>query len=426
MKLTLKLSLRPICIILALAFASPLSHLTAAGERKLEVFSWWTSGGEAAALDALFDVYKKANPGVEIINATVAGGGGAAARPVLQARLAGGSPPDTWQTHPGWELLGQYVEADYCEPISELYASEGWDKVVPKTLIDLVSKDQKPYAVLVGVHRGNMLWYNKKLLQKHGINVGDKMTFEEFFAAAEKLKAAGVIPLAVGDSGIWATSQLFENVLLGTVGPQGWADLFSGKMSWEDPKVKQAAETYTRVLTYQNPDHSALSWDQAVKAMMEGRCAFTSMGDWTYGELAKAKLKDNEDFGWVSFPGTEGAFIFVSDGFTLARGAPHKQDCIAWLKACGSKEGQVAFNVLKGSIPARTDVDKSKFGPYLNWAMRSFESDQLVPSCVHGEAAPASFQQSLNDAITSFVVDKDTKTFLQALTQAAKDADIAK
>jgi glucose/mannose transport system substrate-binding protein len=159
---------------------------------------------------------------------------------------------------------------------------------------------------------------------------------------------------------------------------------------------------------------------------MEGRCAFTSMGDWTYGELAKAKLKDNEDFGWVSFPGTEGAFIFVSDGFTLARGAPHKQDCIAWLKACGSKEGQEAFNVLKGSIPARTDVDKSKFGPYLNWAMRSFESDQLVPSCVHGEAAPASFQQSLNDAITSFVVDKDTKTFLQALTQAAKDADIAK
>src|SRR2546421_2315003 len=99
----------------------------AAGDKKLEVFSWWTSGGEAAALDALFKVYKEKNPGVEIINATVAGGGGSAARPVLQARLAGGNPPDTWQTHPGLELIDQYVAAGYCEPVTDIYTSEGWD-----------------------------------------------------------------------------------------------------------------------------------------------------------------------------------------------------------------------------------------------------------------------------------------------------------
>ena len=137
---------------------------------------------------------KRRNPGVEIINATVAGGGGSAARPVLQARLAGGSPPDTWQTHPGWELLGQYVEANYCEPITELYKSEGWDKVVPKTLIDVVTKDQKSYAVLVGVHRGNVLWYNKKLLQKHGVNVGDKMTMEEFFRSGGEAQSCRGYP----------------------------------------------------------------------------------------------------------------------------------------------------------------------------------------------------------------------------------------
>jgi glucose/mannose transport system substrate-binding protein len=426
MKTKCNLSSASIWLPLLLAVQLPFAAFAAGGDKKLEVFSWWTSGGEAAALDALFEVYKKATPGVEIINATVAGGGGSAARPVLQARLAGGNPPDTWQSHPGWELLGQYVEANYCDPITELYKSEGWDKVVPKTLIDLLSKDQQAYAVLVGVHRGNVLWYNKKVLEKNGIKVGDKMTMEEFLAAAEKLKAAGVTPLAVGDSGIWATSQLFENVLLGAVGPKGWGDLFDGKMSWEDPKVKQAADTYAKILAYQNADHSALSWDQAVKAMTEGRCAFTVMGDWTYGELVKAKLKDNEDFGWVAFPGTDGAFIFVSDGFTLAKGAPHKQECIEWLKVCGSKAGQEAFNPLKGSIPARTDADKSKFGPYLKWAMGSFASDKLVPSCVHGEAAPAAFQQALNDAITSFVVNKEVNSFAKALTQAAKDSDMAK
>src|ERR1700730_4887325 len=163
-----------------LAFASvfalvqaPLSS-QAAGEKKLEVFSWWTSGGEAAALDALFNTYKKQYPGVEIVNATVAGGGGSAAPPVLQTRLAGVNPPDTWQSHPGWEMLGQYVEPGYCEPITELYQSDGWDKAFPKELVvDLMTKDRQIYAVLAGIHRGNVLWYNTKLLEKNGIKVGD-------------------------------------------------------------------------------------------------------------------------------------------------------------------------------------------------------------------------------------------------------------
>src|ERR1700726_2040427 len=226
--------LPPQLVGLALAALALMPAASFAADKKLEVFSWWTSGGEAAALDALFQAVKTADPGVEVNNATVDRGGGSAVRPVLQARLAGGNPPDSWQTHPGWELLGQYVPANYCEPINDIYQSEGWDKVVPKDLIDLLTKDGKTYAVLAGVHRGNDLWYNKKLLEKNGIKVGDKMSFDEFFAAAEKLKAAGVTPLAVGDSGIWATAELFENTLLGRLGPQGWIDLFSGKMAWDD------------------------------------------------------------------------------------------------------------------------------------------------------------------------------------------------
>jgi glucose/mannose transport system substrate-binding protein len=112
---------------LALLVAAQIPNASFAAAKKLEVFSWWTSGGEAAALDALFQAVKKADPGVEVINATVAGGGGSSARPVLQARLAGGNPPDSWQIHPGKQLLGQYVEANYCEPVTDIYQSEGWD-----------------------------------------------------------------------------------------------------------------------------------------------------------------------------------------------------------------------------------------------------------------------------------------------------------
>jgi len=393
---------------------------------KLEVFSWWTSGGEAAALDALFKAYTKNAPGVEIVNATVAGGGGSAARPILQTRLAGGDPPDSWQTHPGWELMGQYVDAGYVEPITDLYKSEGWDKVMPQGLIDTMTKDGEIYAVLAGVHRGNGLWYNKKLLDANGITVGDTKTSDEFFADADKLKAAGVDALCVGDKDIFATAELFENTLLGTVGGDGWLKLFAGEMAWDDPMVKQAMTNYGKMLDYQNADHTSLTWDQAVGSLIAGKCAFNSMGDWADGEFVKAGLKENVDFGWVSHPGTAGSFVIVADGFTMAKGAPDHDNNLEWLKTLGSKEAQEAFNPLKGSIPARTDVDRTKFDKYHNWSMDSFAKDTLVPSVVHGEAAPAAFQQALNDAVTLFLVDKDVDAFSASLVQAAADSGMTK
>jgi glucose/mannose transport system substrate-binding protein len=393
---------------------------------QLEVFSWWTSGGEAAALDSLFQTFLAIDPNVEIVNATVAGGGGSTARGILQTRLTGGTPPDTWQVHPGFELLGQYVAPGYVDPINDLYQSEGWDKVMPQGLVDLMTKDGNIYGVLAGVHRGNGLWYNKKVLDANGITVGATMTVDEFFAAADKLKAAGVSPVCVGDSGIWASAQLFENTLLGVIGPEKYMGLWNGTVSFDAPEVKEAMEVYGKMLTYQNTDHAALSWDQAVKALIEGKCAFNSMGDWAYGEFVNAKLKDNVDFGWVSHPGTAGSFVVVADGFVLAHGAPNAAATRDWLRAIGSKEGQEAFNPLKGSIPARTDVDRAKFGPYHNWSMDSFASDALVPTVVHGSAAPADFQQALNDAVTTFVVDGDVDAFSAALVKAAKDAGFGK
>jgi glucose/mannose transport system substrate-binding protein len=423
LKRVLRLSL--VMLILVVGFGA-MTPATAQDNGKLEVFSWWTSGGEAAALDALFQAFTKNAPGVEIINATVAGGAGTNAQAVLQTRLQGGDPPDTWQSHPGWEMMGQYVDPGYVEPITDLYKSEGWDKVMPQGLIDTMTKDGEIYGVLAGVHRGNGLWYNKTLLDANGITVGDTMSFDEFFAAADKLKAAGVDALCVGDTGVWASSQLFENTLLGTIGGEGWLKLFAGDMTWDDPMVKQAMTTYGKMLDYQNADHSSLSWDQAIGKLMDGKCAFSSMGDWAYGEFVKAGKKDNVDFGWVSHPGTAGSFVIVADGFVLAKGAPHHDNTVTWLKTLGSLEAQEAFNPLKGSIPARTDADRSKFGPYHNWSMDSFAKDILVPSVVHGEAAPASFKQALFDGTTLFIVDKDVDAFSAALVQAAADADMIK
>jgi glucose/mannose transport system substrate-binding protein len=197
-------------------------------------------------------------------------------------------------------------------------------------------------------------------------------------------------------------------------------DLFNGKMKWDDPKVKRAMAYFAKMQDYINPDHATLTWDQAVKELMDDKVAFNSMGDWADGEFIKANLKENEDFGWVNHPGTSGSFIIVGDCFTLAKGAPHRESAIAWLKSIGDKEAQEAFNPLKGSIPARTDVDKSKFDGYHRWSMDEFTKDKLVASCVHGGAAPGAFQKALNNAVSSFVLDKNVENFASALLQEAK------
>jgi len=402
----------------ALALGPLTSRLAAAkGEDSLEVFSWWTSPGESKALQALFDAFTAANPGVEVVNATVAGGGGVNAKAVLQTRLQGGQPPDSWQTHVGHELVDLYVVPGHCEPITDIYESEGWTDVIPQGLIDQATWQSDQYSIPVGVHRGNGFWYNKSLMDDNGIEVGDTMSVDEFLAAADKLKAAGIPALAFSNSEGFQGVQTFENTLLGVVGPDTYNALFKGDAAWDDQGVRDAAETYAKMLDYVNEDFSALVWNDAIDLVIEGKAGFNSMGDWAYGEVLDKDAQDN--IGWVSHPGTAGSFVLVVDSFTLPVGAPHPENAKNWLITLGSKDAQEAFNPLKGSIPSRTDVDRNLFSKYHQWSMDSFGHDALVPSVAHGQASSPAFQQAIFDATTAFVTDKDVDSYLSLLVDAA-------
>lgn len=394
------------------------THLASAQEGgTLEVFSWWTSPGEAPALQALFDAYLAEYPDTEIINAAVAGGAGVNAQAVLQTRLQGNQPPDSWQTHPGRELVDRYVVPGYCEPISDLYVSEGWADVIPEGLVEESTWEGEQYSIAVGVHRGNGFWYNKDVMAANGIEVGDTMTLDEFIAAADTLKAAGIPALALAMKDTFAGAQTFENTLLGVVGPETYVALFRGETPWEDQGVREAAEAYAKMLEYVNEDFSALTWDQATAMVIEGGAGFNSMGDWAYGEVVARNAQDV--IGWVSHPGTAGSFVLVVDSFTLPVGAPNAENARNWLTILGSKETQEAFNPLKGSIPPRTDVNRDIFSPYHQWSMDSFTRDALVPSCAHGHASSPAFQQAFYDASAAFVSDKDVDAYIAMLSDAA-------
>ncbi|TLN22196.1 carbohydrate ABC transporter substrate-binding protein, partial [bacterium] len=138
-------------------------------KQQVEVFSWWTGGGEAAGLAAMQKVFSARFPDIEFINAAVAGGGGTNARAVLATRLQAGGAPDSWQGHAGQELIGTYVKANQLEPLNFLYQQEGWLDVMPKMLIPLISQNGNIYSVPVNIHRSNVLWYNPGLLKQNNI-----------------------------------------------------------------------------------------------------------------------------------------------------------------------------------------------------------------------------------------------------------------
>lgn len=407
-------------LLLTAALMAPASALAAG---KLEIFSWW-SGDEGPALDALVKLYKQKYPGVTVDNATVSGGAGTNAKAVLKTRMLGGTPPDSFQVHAGQELTGTWVVAGRMEDLSGLYKSEGWDKVFPKDLLQLLTYRGGKWSVPVNVHRSNVMWYSPAKLKAWGVT--PPKTWNEFLSTCSKLKAKGVkAPLALGEN--WTQQHLWESVAVGTLGVQGWNDLWSGKLKFTDPRVVGVFTTYGKVLDCANKDASGLSWQQATDRVMSGQAAFNVMGDWAAGYLSTTKkLKPGTDFGWAPSPGTSGTFVFLADSFGLPKGAKNRADGINWLKLMGSKAGQDAFNPLKGSIAARTDSDLKKYGVYGQSAAKDWRSNKIVGSLVHGVVAPESFMSAFGTVMDQYAATRNAQGAAGAAQQLATRAGLGK
>lgn len=390
------------------------------GKEKLEIFSWWTGAGEEDGLKALIKLFEEKYPDIPVENAAVAGGAGTNAKAVLASRMQGNDPPATFQVHGGAELNDSWVAAGKMESLNELYQEQGWMDKFPEELIRMVSKDGHIYSVPVNIHRGNVLWYNKKVFEENGLQ--PPKTFDEFFKVADQLKAKGITPLALGDKEPWTATHIFETVLLGVLGPEGYQKLWAKEISFDDPKVKEAAEIFKKMLSYINEDHSSRNWQDASQLVGNGEAAMNIMGDWAKGYFVNdLKLKVNEDFGYAPTPNTEGNFVVITDTFGLPKGVKNPDDVKKFLSVLGSVEGQDTFNPLKGSIPARIDADVSKYDQYGKDTIEDFQSSKLVPSLAHGSAAPEGFVTKVNQAVNIFVTQKDVNQFIDSLKNAAAE-----
>ena len=421
-----------LAVVISLASLFPLSATAAESKGTVEVVHWWTSGGEKAAVDVLKAQVEK--DGFTWKDGAVAGGGGATAMTVLKSRAVAGNPPGVAQIKgpdiQDWAETG-LLDADALKDVAK---QEKWDSLLDKKVSDTVKFDGEYVAVPVNIHRVNWLWINPAVFKKAGIEK-PPTTLEEFYAAGDKLKAAGMIALAHGGQP-WQDSTVFEAVVLSVMGADGYkkalVDLDDAALT--GPEMVKSFTELKKVATYMDADRSGRDWNIAAADVINGKAGMQIMGDWAKSEWTAAKKVAGKDYQCVAFPGTEKAFTYNIDSLAVFMqknaGTTAAQQDLA--KVALGEEFQKVFSINKGSIPVRNDMlsnmDKYGFDSCAQTAAKDFLADAktggLQPSMAHNMATTLAVQGAFFDVVTNYINDPsaDPAAAAKKLAAAIKSA----
>ncbi|WP_058602494.1 ABC transporter substrate-binding protein [Aureimonas ureilytica] len=334
-----------------------LSGAQAQEPLRAEVMHWWTSGGEAAGVRVFADAYQQA--GGTWVDAAIAGGSNLRAAAIN--RIVGGHPPTSSQFNTGRQfddLVGQGLLVD----LDAVAMREKWRDVMPGPIADAASREGKFYAVPVNIHGHNWMFYKTETFEKAGISQAPK-SFDEFFADMDKLKAAGLTPIAWGGEP-WQEALVFDAVLLSEGGKDLFLKVYRDKdeAAVQSDDFKRVARTFHRMRDYVDAGAPGRKWNDAANMVITGKAGVQIMGDWAKGDFIAAGMTPGKEAGCALLPGQDaylmGGDVFVFPKQTGAAAATEAQELLA--KTLLDPATQIAFNEKKGSIPVRTDVDVSK------------------------------------------------------------------
>ncbi|MGI3186928.1 ABC transporter substrate-binding protein [Nioella aestuarii] len=389
----------------------------------VEVLHWWTSGGEAAALNVLRE--DLAGQGIGWQDMPVAGGGGTQAMTVLRARVTAGNAPTAVQML-GFDILDWAAEGALAN-LNDIAAANNWDEVVPEALQGFATYDGEWVAAPVNVHSTNWVWANAGILEELGIE--QPGTWDEFVAAMQAAQDAGYVALAHGGQA-WQEATIFDSVVMATGGP----DFYQAAMIDLDEEALGSdtmVEVFDRMAVlrgFVDDNFSGRDWNLATAMVINGEAAFQVMGDWAKGEFLNAGQTPGEDFQCFRFPGTQDQVIFNADQFAMFdQGGEVSAQQAALAEAILSPSFQIAFNRVKGSVPARTDLDVSELDAcgqqgYVELQAAS-ASGNLFGSFAHGHASPAAVKNAIYDVVTAhFNGEYDSAAAVEELVLAVSIA----
>lgn len=409
----------------ALSASLTVAFLTVASAsyaEDVEVMHWWTSGGEAAAVGVLKE--DLASKGVGWKDMPVAGGGGSDAMTVLRARVTAGNAPTAAQML-GFDIKDWANTTGKLGNLNSVAEQEGWDSVIPSALQEFSKHDGNWIAAPVNVHSTNWVWISKSALDAAGGK--EPASWEELVTVLDAMKANGITPLAHGGQP-WQEATIFDAVVLG-IGPDfyksAFIDLDEAALSGAD--MVEAFDRMQKLRSYVDDNFSGRDWNLASAMVIEGKAGMQMMGDWAKGEFLKADQKPGEDFVCIRFPGTQGKVTFNSDQFVMFDQGGASDAQLAMAASVMNPTFQSAFNVVKGSVPARTDVPNDDFDDCGKKGMADFAeanaSGDLYGSMAHGHANPASIKNAIYDVVTAhFNGEYDSATAAQELASAVDAA----
>ena len=340
-----------LCAITAASAAA--ANAVPAGPRA-EVIHWWTSGGESAAVKQVAQAYRGA--GGAWIDTAIAGGD--QSRAVTINRIIGGKPPTAAQFNTSKQFL-DLIEENLLNDVDDIARRDGWDTMLPAPIIDVIKVKGHWYAAPMNIHMQTWLWYSKPAFARAGI-VREPRSVDELFAALDKLKAAGLVPLAHGGQA-WQESILFTLMLSNL----GGRELYLRVIRDRDPAAIRSAAfrrvllAYKRLHAYVDPAAPGRNWNDATAMVIQGRAGIQVMGDWAKGEFTAAGQRPERDYGCLPGLSPSSPYLVQGDVFVFPRsGDPavlRAQKMVA--RVVADPGVQLAFNKLKGSIPVRPDVD---------------------------------------------------------------------
>ena len=356
------------------AFAA-LCIATAAFAEDLEVMHWWTSGGEAAAVAEFAEAFN-ATGNTWVDTAIV---GGEQARAVMVSRLTGGDPMGAFQFNHGRQAE-ELIEAGLLRDLTDIAEQEGWkDIVFPSTLLDACTVDGRIYCAPVNIHSWQWLWLSHEAYEFAGVEM--PTNWAEFAASAGRLEAAGILPLAMGQQS-WQQSGAF-NVLMATLVPQ---EIFLGVYDAKDTEIAGGPEVASVFQAAANAREmssksTVQNWNDATNLVITGKAGGQIMGDWAQGEFAVAEQVAGTDYSCLPGLGTVELLSTGGDAFYFpvlkdeAQIAAQGELAALLLKP----ETQVAFNLKKGSLPVRGDIDLSTANDCMQKGLALLADGKLLP-----------------------------------------------
>ncbi|WP_429239909.1 ABC transporter substrate-binding protein [Aeromonas veronii] len=373
---------------------------------QVEVLHWWTSGGEAKAVEVLKSEWTK--QGNQWNDFAVQGGGGKSAMTVLKSRALAANPPEAAHLK-GYELK-EWAGLGFLRDLSPMAEHLGWYSQMPPMVRATLSQNGALMAVPTGIHRVNWLWLNRKIFERN--KLAPPTDWAQFVTVSDQLKKRGITPLAIGNEP-WQLAVLFETVALGEGGKEFYRKAFleQDSATLTGPDMVRVLTRFQQLRAYVPQKYAGLKWHQATNLLESGGAAMQVMGDWVKGELSAGNYRPGEDIACLPSPGSAGLFSYNLDSIAM-----FKQRDPAQLQAQGdlaqllmTPKFQEEFNRVKGSIPALTNPDMSKFD---RCAVRSYQDfllaekqDNLLPSMAEGMATPTNMRQAILDVLSNFFND---------------------